>query len=301
MKKIDASNVGKATEISNYQYALFADNEWQTNDDLSITLGLRLDNNEIFDSYASYRLYGVWSFSKSWTLKGGISTGYNAPNIRAMTPEWIQESRGGDIYGNPALTPETSLNNEVGVYYTGENNLVAQITLFYNDFDDKNNLVSCPVERCAQEGARQYDNLDKAIVSGVEASISTDITELLSVNAAYTYNDSEQKSGENKGQPLTQVPMHLANAGVNWQLSNAIKTWAKVTYRGKDSQPITVGSRSTIAKSLTYIDFGVNWKVNNMFTFSSGIYNLFDKEITTEEYGYKEDGRRLWLSVETNF
>ncbi|WP_213610819.1 TonB-dependent receptor [Pseudoalteromonas sp.] len=297
----DASNVNDTTEISNYQWALFADNEWQTNDDLSITLGLRLDNNEIFDSYASYRVYGVWSLSNNWTLKGGISTGYSAPKIRAMTPEWIQESRGGDIYGNPELTPETSLNNEVGVYYTGEDNLVAQITLFYNDFDDKNNLASCPIERCAQEGARQYENLDKAIVSGVEASISTDITELLSVNAAYTYNDSEQKSGENKGQPLTQVPMHLANAGINWQLSNVINTWAKVTYRGKDSQPITLGSRSTIAKSLTYIDFGVNWKVNNMFTFSSGIYNLFDKEITTEEYGYKEDGRRLWLSVETNF
>lgn len=297
----DESNAGNATEISNYQWSLFADNEWQTNEDLAITLGLRLDDNEIFNSHLSYRVYGVWSLAENWTLKGGVSTGYSAPKIRAMTPEWIQASRGGDIYGNPDLTPETSLNNEIGVYYTGDNNLVAQITAFYNDFDDKNNLTSCPLTKCGEEGARQYENLDKATVSGIEMSISADMTESLSVNAAYTYNDSEQKSGENKGQPLTQVPMHLANAGVNWQVNDALNTWAKVTHRGKDSQPITIGSRSTVAKSLTYMDFGANWKYNDMFTFSAGVYNVFDKEITAEEYGYKEDGRRLWLSVETNF
>ena len=297
----DESNAGNATEISNYQWSLFADNEWQTNEDLAITLALRLDDNEIFNSHLSYRVYGVWSLAENWTLKGGVSTGYSAPKIRAMTPEWIQASRGGDIYGNPDLAPETSLNNEIGVYYTGDNNLVAQITAFYNDFDDKNNLTSCPLTKCGEEGARQYENLDKATVSGVELSISADMTESLSVNAAYTYNDSEQKSGENKGQPLTQVPMHLANAGVNWQVNDALNTWAKVTHRGKDSQPITIGSRSTVAKSLTYMDFGANWKYNDMFTFSAGVYNVFDKEITAEEYGYKEDGRRLWLSVETSF
>lgn len=297
----DFGNGAEATEISNYQWALFADNEWQIKDDLAVTLGLRYDDNEIFDSHLSYRVYGVWSVAHNWVLKGGVSTGYSAPKIRAMTPEWVQASRGGDIYGNPDLKPETSLNNEIGVYYTGENNLTAHIIAFYNDFDDKTNLTTCPVAKCDDPNGREYENLDKATVSGVEASISTDISDFLSINAAYTYNDSEQKSGENKGQPLTQVPMHLGNASLNWQVNDSFSAWAKVTYRGKDSQPITVNSRSTVAKSLTTMDLGGNWKFNDTFTLSSGIYNLFDKAITAEEYGYKEDGRRLWLSVETNF
>ncbi|USD27930.1 TonB-dependent receptor [Pseudoalteromonas sp. SCSIO 43201] len=297
----DFGNGAEATQISNYQWALFADNEWQAKDDLAITFGLRYDDNEIFDSHVSYRLYGVWSLSDNWVLKGGVSTGYSAPKIRAMTPEWVQESRGGDIYGNPDLKPETSSNNELGIYYTGDNNLVAQVTAFYNDFEDKTNLTTCPVEKCGGPTGRQYENLDEATVSGVEASINTDITDSLSLNAAYTYSDSEQKSGDNKGQPLTQVPMHLTNAGANWQVSESFSTWAKVTYRGKDSQPITIGSRSTVAKSLTYMDIGVNWQINDMFTLSTGVYNLFDKEVTAEEYGYKEDGRRLWLSVVASF
>jgi len=297
----DFSNVGQATEISNYQWSVFADNEWQANDDLAITLGLRLDDNEIFKSHTSYRVYGVLSLTDNLTLKGGVSTGYSAPKIRSMTPEWIQESRGGNIYGNPDLTPETSVNNEIGLYYTGENNLVAQITAFYNDFDDKTNLTTCPIEKCPVKDARQYVNVDNAVVSGVEMSLSTDLSSTLSVNASYTYNDSEQKSGDNKGQPLTQVPMHLASSNINWLMNENINTWAKVTHRGKDSQPITIGSRSTVAKSLTTMDLGANWKASNLFTLSAGIYNLFDKEITSQEYGYKEDGRRLWISLATKF
>lgn len=245
-----------------------------------------------------FLLYGL---AQNWTIKGGISTGYSAPKIRAMTPEWIQESRGGDIYGNPDLTPETSVNNEIGLYYTGEGNLVAQVTAFYNNFDDKNNLTSCPEEKCGANNARQYENLDKAQVSGVEMSVSANLTSDLIWNASYTYTDSEQKSGENKGQPLTQVPMHLASANINWQVIDNVNTWVKATYRGKDSQPITIDSRSTVAKSLALMDMGANWKINSSFKFSAGIYNLFDKEISYEEYGYKEDGRRLWLSVESNF
>ena len=33
----------------------------------------------------------------------------------------------------------------------------------------------------------------------------------------------------------------------------------------------------------------------------AGVYNLFDKEITDEEYGLVEDGRRYWLALNVGF
>ncbi|HAR07559.1 MAG TPA: hypothetical protein DCR98_03980, partial [Cobetia sp.] len=32
-----------------------------------------------------------------------------------------------------------------------------------------------------------------------------------------------------------------------------------------------------------------------------GIYNLFDEDIDYDEYGYVEDGRRLWLGLNVDF
>jgi len=41
--------------------------------------------------------------------------------------------------------------------------------------------------------------------------------------------------------------------------------------------------------------------LNDSLKFSAGIYNAFDKDITQEEYGYLEDGRRYWLGMTYSF
>ncbi|MBO0186092.1 TonB-dependent receptor, partial [Vibrio parahaemolyticus] len=64
----------------NKQWAVFAEDEWYLTDTFALTLGLRYDDNEIFDGQFSPRAYGVWSIDPSWTLKGGVSTGYRAPS-----------------------------------------------------------------------------------------------------------------------------------------------------------------------------------------------------------------------------
>jgi len=33
----------------------------------------------------------------------------------------------------------------------------------------------------------------------------------------------------------------------------------------------------------------------------AGIYNLFDKTVSYDDYGYVEDGRRLWLGMDVRF
>ena len=297
----DFSNAADASTIKNDQWSLFADNEWQATDELSVTYGARVDDNEVFDTHISPRIYAVYNLEDSWIIKSGISTGYSAPSLREMSANWVQESRGGDIYGNPELAPETSVNTEIGVYYNGSNSLTSSATVFYHDFEDKINLVNCPEVSCGVDDARYNINVDKAVTYGAELQASMDFTESVSFNGSYTYTESEQKSGDNEGLPLTQVPKHLIAINGNWEVSETINSWVRATYRGKDSQPIAHSSRSVQAPSISFVDLGGNWQITSQITLSLAVYNLLDEETSYDEYGYVEDGRRFWLAVDTKF
>lgn len=52
-------------------------------------------------------------------------------------PDWGQVSRGGNMYGNPDLKPETSINYELGLHTGFGDNITTALTVFYNEFEDK--------------------------------------------------------------------------------------------------------------------------------------------------------------------
>jgi len=305
----DTSNrISDRTEVDASKWALFAEDEWMLPGNVSITGGLRLDDDENFGSHLSPRLYGVWGLAPRWTLKGGVSTGFRSPALRELTPDWGQVSRGGNIYGNPDLEPETSVNKELGLYFNAGRDLQANVTVFHNDFKDKITRVACPISICT-DGPNQFGsdptyrvNVDEAVTRGVEAALSTTLARSLDLTLSYTYTDSEQKSGEYQGQPLNQIPKHLASLQADWRVTPRLAPWLTVRYRGEESQPVTGPSSSSIvAPSNTLVDAGLAFKLTPQATLNTGVYNVADKEIFQEEYGYVEDGRRYWLGMRVSF
>ncbi|RUR33692.1 ligand-gated channel protein [Vreelandella nanhaiensis] len=302
------NQISDRSRIEGSQWALFVEDEWMLTDTWALTGGLRMDDDEKYGSHVSPRLYSVWNMTSAWTLKGGVSTGFRSPNLREITPNWGQVSRGGDVYGNPDLKPETSLNKEIALLYANQAGLSGSLTVFHNDFDDKITRIACPDGVCADE-PNQFGsnptyrvNVDEAITRGVEASFTAPLNDALELTASYTFTDSEQKSGDYAGEPLTQLPRHQVSTSLDWQVNSKLSQWTKVTYRGKESQPTTGPSQgSTVAPSYTFVDTGLGYQINGNTTVSAGIYNLFDERITYEEYGYVDDGRRLWLGLNVSF
>ncbi|MCC5902429.1 MAG: ligand-gated channel protein [Halomonas sp.] len=296
------------TNLDNSSWAVFLEDEWYLTDTWSLTGGVRVDESEDYGSHVSPRLYSVWNLSPVWTIKGGVSTGYRAPTLRETSPDWGAVSRGGNIYGNPGLKPETSLNKELGVLYDSGQGVSGSFTVFHNDFEDKITRVSCPIDICSA-GPNQfgsdpttYRNVDEAVTQGVEMSLAAELMDNVSLRSSYTYTDSEQKSGEYAGQPLTKLPRHQLSTTLDWQVTPELTQWTRVSYRGKESQPTGGRSSSTIvAPSYTFVDAGIGYRLTPSATVNAGIYNLFDEEITYDEYGYVEDGRRVWLGLNVSF
>ena len=302
------NQISDRTAVENSQWALFMEDEWMLTNAWALTGGLRLDDDDNYGSHLSPRLYSVWNMTPEWTLKGGVSTGYRSPNLREITPDWGQISRGGNVYGNPDLEPETSLNKEIALLYGNDAGLNGSLTLFHNDFEDKITRIACPIDIC-NAGPNQFGsdptyrvNIDDAVTQGVEASLSAPLSDTLALTASYTFTDSEQKSGEYAGEPLTQLPRHQVSATLDWDVSARLSQWAKVSYRGEESQPTTGPSQSAIvAPSYTFVDAGIGYQLNDSTTVNAGIYNLFDERITYDEYGYVDDGRRVWLGLNVAF
>ena len=303
-----SNQISNRTDVDASKWALFAEDEWMLPGNVSVTGGVRLDDDENYGSHVSPRLYGVWGMAPRWTLKGGVSTGFRSPSLREITPDWGQVSRGGDVYGNPDLEPETSVNKELGLYFNAGRDLQANVTVFRNDFKDKITRIACPPSVCPG-GPNQFGsdptyrvNVDEAVTRGVEAAVSTTLARTLDLTLSYTYTDSEQKSGEYKGEPLNQVPKHLASLQADWRVTGRLSPWLAVRYRGEESQPTTGPSSSSIvAPSNTLVDAGLAFKLTPQATLNTGIYNIADKEIFQDEYGYVEDGRRYWLGMRVSF
>ncbi|MGY8524575.1 ligand-gated channel protein [Paracidovorax citrulli] len=299
---------GGPNQVDRYQWAIFAEDEWRLTERFALTGGLRMDKDQNFGDHYSPRLYGVWQVADRWTVKGGVSTGFRAPDLRQTVAGWGQTSRGGNMYGNPDLKAETSVSQEIGVLYDNGTGFNAGVTLFNNDFKDKITRVPCPLTQCT-DGPNQfgsnpttYMNVDRAFTRGVEASMKLPLARNLSLTGSYTFTKSEQETGQYQGQPLNQLPKHLLTATLNWQATSALRAWTRVNYRGKESQPVTGPSSSAlVAPSYTFVDLGATYAVSKTVSVFAGIYNLLDKSVRYTDYGYVEDGRRYWMSVSVKF
>ncbi|MCI3878783.1 ligand-gated channel protein [Acinetobacter higginsii] len=312
-------SVGGAKPVSNldrYSWALFAENAWNIVDDFTLTTSLRLDKDEKFGDHWSPKVYGVWGLNDNWVVKGGVSTGYKTPALRATVAEWGQATGGGQskgvIVGNPDLKPEKSVNYEVSFNWDNLDNLTAGLTLFNSEFKDK--ITEVRTCQGKNVGALECDwlgekfdfvslreNVDKASMRGAEATFGWKVLPNVNLSANYTFTDTEQKSGVNKGKPLNEMPKHMFNTTADWEINDQFSSWGRVNYRSKTSDYL---SRTAMAKgkpAYTMVDVGVNYKPTQNIAVAAGIYNLFDKEIDTATYNYVLDGRRYNLGVTYSF
>ncbi len=254
------TNSGDATNIENSQWSVYGEDEWRLTDKLAFTLGLRLDDNEQFSSQVSPRAYAVYNINDNWVLKGGVSTGYRTPELREMAEGWVQESRGGNIYGNPALSPETTVNKEIALYFSGDDGFEYSITAFHNDFDDKIAIATCELDVCLDDTDRYNINIDEAESYGAELAARYNIGNW-SFNGAYSYTRSEQKTGANEGLPLVQQPKHLFTLNTTYRLSETGEVWSRWTVRGEETALTSVSSRSILSPGVGVFDIGYNTKL----------------------------------------
>ncbi|WP_051303708.1 ligand-gated channel protein [Comamonas composti] len=309
--------------LERYQWALFAENEWKVTSAFALTAGLRMNRDENYGTHWTPRLYGVWHANEQLSLKGGVSTGFKAPGLRAAVAEWGQVTGGGGdpaiIRGNPNLKPEKSTSQEIGVQWDNRSNFSSSLTLFNTDFKDKiTEIRTCSDSGASPVGSAIVDrnctvlgtaykfisdrmNVDKANMRGIEATATWDLNPDLRLAANYTFTRTEQKSGDLKGKPLNKTPKHMFNTTLDWKTSQQLNVWSRLNFRSKTSEYLSRTSMSQGTPAFTFVDLGLNYAIRKDVKLGAGIYNVFDKKVDYTGYGAVYDGRRYVLNVTASF
>ncbi len=163
-------------------WAWFVQDQWQVNDKLALTAGVRqyfvegdleytdresLDAGKLNDDdemIASLAM--VWEQWDDLRLRASISQGYVYPSL----PQLATGAYAGSSFVNPDpnLKPETSVNYEVGMRLQ-RGGLVMDATAFYSESEDYIHHQPCAVEdMCPGRRDRIYLNIGESQAHGVE-------------------------------------------------------------------------------------------------------------------------------------
>lgn len=336
---MDGDGFQSGTVQPHKQWALFLEDNWEPLQDLVLTGGVRYDNHEVFGSNVSPRLYSVWQASRDWTIKGGVSTGYKTPKTSDLFPGITGFGRQGTMpfVGTPDLQPETSVNTELAVYYTHPQGHNFNATVFSNKFKDKissgDSVPNCEVSAvpgCVDIGGgwadlgftefSQKQNIDRADITGLELAGRYWITPSWSIRGNYTLTDSEQKSGDQAGQPLTGTARHMLNATLDWKVNPDLNLYLSMEARSKRYR----GWDEDTDSALHYEDYeifhlGGSYRVGKNLTIQARVNNLLNEDFTTyqtsfadngdgtytptyrDDYNIKAKSRNFWLSANLSF
>ena len=319
-------------------YSLFVEDNWTPIESLTLTAGVRYDNHDLFGSQVSPRAYAVYSITDNWTVKGGVSTGYKTPDTTDLYDGITGFGGQGTIpfAGNPDLEPETSVNKEIALYWAGDAGHTFNITYFTNDFEDKiargETTQSCDetggVRPCVNLGAygdlgftsySQNINVDEAEINGLEVVGRYRILDSLSLRANYTWTDSEQLTGANKGQPLTNTAEHMANATLDWMVNDRFSTQLTVESRSDRFRGVDSNGDDLYYKAFQVLHLGAQYHITDNISINGRINNLLDEDFTTfrtvfedlgggvyepdfiDDYNNKDKARNFWVGVNVNF
>ena len=322
-------NAPEFSELTRWSAAAFLEDTWHLSDRFDLTAGLRYDHDENYSGHVSPRLYGVYSLNDQWTVKGGVSTGYKQPDIRAATEGFYSVTGGGGsplatgrgiIRANPDLDPESSLSSELGVNWQNDR-VKASLTAYVTQYKDRITEVrACETDtdgsstnrdnwqewKCFEGDTPFYFiseriNVDEAELKGVEATLEASLSDYTTLMANYTFTDSEFKTGEFKGQPVNQMPEHMLNITVDHEINDALNVWSRLHYRSETSAYL---SRTSVAQpnpGYEFLDVGLNYKFTPNISGKFGVYNLLDEKAEDRDGDQLLDGRRYGINLMARF
>ncbi len=271
------------------QRAVYLQDEIRLGASLDLTLGLRRDDHHLFGSEWSPRAYAVWRAAPGWTVKGGFSHGFKAPNLKQIVPGERRE--GPNVFlGNPDLQPETSDGAEIGVAWTaGGRELQAMV--FEQRVRDLIEVVFVAPGTVPGTGTYTYDNLERATLRGLEIAYAQPLGAGFSTQVSWTYLDARDGDGDR----LLKRPRHGVGARLDWA-GGAWKAGLRLDHTSGEKLPQPVATLPPQrGPELTRIGAHLARRLSDRIELSLGVDNLTDLRPADESPLYTQaEPPRTW-------
>ena len=248
---------------------------------------------------------------KHWTLYGGVSQGFRAPNLSDLSRFDIARSGEQEV---PAfgLEPESFLSPELGVKVEYER-FAAEATYYYTFINDL--IVRVPTGTTTSKGDPivNKQNSGEGNVHGVELTGSVRLHRDWTLWANFTWMRGELDTpviagGAEVTEPVSRLMPTTVNSGLRWQHASG-KVWAEfaATFAEKqdrlasndirDTQRIPVGGTPGYA----VYNLRAGWNPCRYWTLAAAVENLSDEDYRIHGSGSNEPGFNFVLTATVRF
>ncbi|WP_317928597.1 TonB-dependent receptor plug domain-containing protein [Halioxenophilus sp. WMMB6] len=256
--------------------------------------GVRYDDNEEFGSFSNGRLSASWlllsSASGTLQLRASYGTGFRAPSLSEQF--YNSNYAEGEALGL-VLQEENSSGYDTALAWYGSNGLKASVGLFQQSIEDEIQFVYfADLGDPAQGLTSGYiQGSGKAKSRGAELELSYPLLPSLSLQANYTYNDTETSAGEQRA----RRPEQLANIGLAASPIERVRLFANwrivrdsVEFNGEPLPDYEV------------VDLSLSYSASQAIQIYLNVENALDEDYQ-EIAGYNTGGRKAYLGARWSF
>ncbi len=241
------------------------------------TAGLRYDDHSRFGDVWSPRASISWRTGR-WKLRASGGTGFRAPSV-------------GELFypfsGNPDLQPERSTSYDLGAEYEVAGGR-ASASVFWNDF---RHLI-------VYDFATGLNfNVGRARSRGAELSWRQAISSVTSVDAGYTYLDTEDRD---TGLALIRRPRHSGFLGMTLTPVSRLDVSPRAVFVGPRSDVKALSTTDRVEEpSYWRFDLYARYRMGSLAPYLRA-QNLNDRRYE-EANGFPASGRRIAGGLEVSF
>jgi vitamin B12 transporter len=259
-------------------------------DKLTLTAGVRLDDDDQFGTHTSYKVNGAYQLTElNMTLRANAGSAFKAPSL-------FQEF-GPNSNPIDTLKPETATGWEAGFDNQFLDNRVrTSLTYFDRHTDNQIGFQYCftPADApgCPQRLAAfgYYINIDKTRGQGVEAEVAADVTDTLNLKLDWTNMTSRNEFTHTD---LARRPDNLGSAVVTWKAFDAVTLGASATYFGPHFDDASNFNRMT---SHTEVNLFGSYDLTGQWQLYGRVDNVFNDR-TEEVLGYGVTGTAAFAGI----
>ena len=251
------------------------------NDHLTLAASARHDDNSEFDSAKTYRAEAIYQLTEAIRLRSAVGTAVKNPTFTERFGFYT------NFIGNPNLIPEESTSWELGAdQLIMGGALTLSLTIFEAELENEiDGFVYDPATF-----AYTSNNINGTSErKGAELSAVGNISESMSLSAAYTYTDS---TGDDAVREVRR-PRHIASLNLGWQAAHNLHLNTNIQFTGEQTDvyfpPFPEPSQVVALSNHTLVNINLNYSATEKFDMYLKLENALNENYE-EVFGYQTLG-----------
>ncbi|MBF0103202.1 MAG: TonB-dependent receptor [Desulfobacterales bacterium] len=261
---IDLTNIADFNKNANRTFkAIFMQDMQDIGDQLSLSIGARLDAYSDFGNSFNPRAGITYRFSELYDLKLLYGHAFRAPSFNDL-----YTSNNPAYVGNPNLKPEEIDTYEISFGATPVRFIESRFTLF-------NNRIKNDIDTEYQQGQYVFKNMSRFQTRGIESEITYNFGRGSSLSFNHTYMENKNLS---TGERVHKAPKNIGIIMSNFRINKYVNWYSSFRYE-KGMKRQKEDNRPNIPN---YEEINTSLMVKNLIKaleIKASVYNILNKNL----------------------